>query len=55
DQGQRCVRLVGWAALAPQLAAALAPAERAACAEAESWAEPEPMAVLLVAAGTTVL
>ncbi|MEI7772107.1 MAG: class I SAM-dependent methyltransferase [Chloroflexales bacterium] len=43
--------LVPWDALAPTIVGALAPDALAACAEAEALAEPEPSAVLLVAAG----
>ncbi len=43
--------LAGWDALAPHVAGLLGPGGCAGCAEAEALAEPEPLAVLLVAAG----
>jgi SAM-dependent methyltransferase len=43
--------LVAWASLAPAVASALAPGPLAACAEAEALAEPDPLALLLVATG----
>ncbi|NNJ09717.1 class I SAM-dependent methyltransferase [Chloroflexales bacterium ZM16-3] len=52
DLARAALPLAAWHDLAPHLEARLTPDERAACAEAEALAEPEPLAVLLVATGS---